>query len=57
MGHRVYQRIRMCDGCGEIPEDGSPMWEMCGEYLCEDCVDCADTTDEEDCSLITSEEK
>jgi len=39
MGHRTTQRILQCSQCKETPEDGDYLWEMCGEYLCEDCVE------------------
>ncbi len=39
MGHRTRQRILVCAVCDKTPEDGEPLWEMCGEYWCEDCCD------------------
>lgn len=39
MGHRIYQRILKCGDCERIPDDGEPMWEMCGKYICETCID------------------
>ncbi len=37
MGHRTTQRILVCAVCGIIPDDGEYMWEMNGEYWCEEC--------------------
>ena len=45
MGHRVTQRIITCDECGETPEDGEHLWEMCGEYICSNCIDKDDEDD------------
>jgi len=39
MGHRITQTIHVCDKCGEIPEDGEPMWYMGNEIWCEECCD------------------
>ncbi len=39
MGHRVTQTILECGVCNTIPEDGQYLWEMCGEYWCEDCCE------------------
>lgn len=39
MGYKIYQRILECGCCGRTPEDWEPMWEMCGEYICETCID------------------
>ena len=39
MGHRVTQRILTCFQCGKTPEDGEYLWEMCGEYVCANCID------------------
>lgn len=39
MGNRVIQRIHECSTCGRTPDDGEYLWEMCGEYVCEKCVD------------------
>ena len=47
MGHRTYQRILICDVCGETPENGEPMWEMCGEYWCEACCNKEESETEE----------
>jgi hypothetical protein len=46
MGLKTYQRILECGDCGRIPDDGEPMWEMCGQYICETCID--KDEDEED---------
>jgi hypothetical protein len=48
MGHRVTQRILVCGDCGRTPEDGEYMWEMCGEYICTDCIDKEDEDETED---------
>ena len=45
MGHKVTQRILVCGDCHNTPADGAPMWEMCGEHICEDCIDKEDETD------------
>ena len=37
MGHRITQRIIECAICKKIPDDGEYLWEMGGEYWCEDC--------------------
>lgn len=39
MGHRTTQRILVCSECGRTPDDGEYLWEMCGEYICEKCID------------------
>jgi hypothetical protein len=39
MGRRVTQRILECAICEKTPEDGEYLWEMCGEYWCEECCD------------------
>ena len=39
MGHRVTQRILTCFQCGKTPEDGEYLWEMCGKYVCANCID------------------
>lgn len=39
MGHRTTQRILECAQCEETPEDGAYLWDMCGKYYCEKCVD------------------
>jgi hypothetical protein len=39
MGHRTTQRILECAVCGETPDDGKYLWEMCGEYWCEKCCE------------------
>ena len=39
MGRRTTQRILECDVCGNTPNNGEPMWEMCGEFWCESCCD------------------
>jgi hypothetical protein len=47
MGRRITQRIIICDDCGRTPEDGEYIWEMAGEYICENCID-KDEEDKED---------
>lgn len=42
MGHRITQRIITCDCCGNTPEDGTYLWEMCGDYICEECFNNGD---------------
>ena len=39
MGRRTTQRILVCDECGRTPEDGEYLWEMCGVYICAECID------------------
>lgn len=39
MGQRTTQRILECSVCHRTPDDGEYLWEMCGEYMCADCVD------------------
>ena len=39
MGHRITQRILDCSQCETTPEDGSYLWEMCGEFICEKCIE------------------
>jgi len=39
MGNRITQRVFQCGICGKTPDDGEYMWEMCGEYWCEDCCE------------------
>lgn len=39
MGRKIIQTIRTCAHCNTEPDDGTAMWEMCGEYICEDCFD------------------
>jgi len=39
MGYMTIQRILECNDCERIPEDGEPLWEMCGVYICQDCID------------------
>ncbi len=39
MGQRVTQTIYTCNECKETPEDGEYLWEMCGEYICAECID------------------
>jgi len=39
MGYRTTQRILECAQCKETPDDGEYLWEMCGSYYCEKCVD------------------
>ena len=46
MGHKTQQRILECGDCGRIPEHGEDMWEMCGEYICADCIDKEDLIEE-----------
>ena len=48
MGHITYQRILECAQCGKTPEDGEAMWDMCGAYYCEDCVDNIGEVEEDD---------
>jgi hypothetical protein len=45
MGHRITQHIRVCSECGRTPEDGEYMWDMCGEWVCEECVNKEDDND------------
>jgi len=52
MGNKTYQRILVCGDCGRTPDDGEPMWEMCGEYICEQCIYKDD--DEEAATIPTS---
>ncbi len=47
MGHRTTQRILECDDCRRIPDDGEYMWEMCGRYICKDCIDKEEESNEE----------
>lgn len=42
MGQKTYQRILECGECRRTPEDGEPMWEMCGMHICEACADSDD---------------
>jgi hypothetical protein len=35
----IWQRILVCDECGRTPEDFEPLWEMCGLYICADCIE------------------
>ena len=37
MGHRIMQRILECAICNKAPDHGEPLWEMCGQYWCEEC--------------------
>ena len=39
MGHRVTQTIRICADCEQTPDNGEYLWEMCGDYICEPCID------------------
>lgn len=39
MGRKIYQRIYICDCCGEAPEEGEALWEMGYEYICEKCFE------------------
>jgi len=39
MGQRTTQRILVCSECDNTPKDGEYLWDMCGEYVCEDCID------------------
>lgn len=48
MGYRTTQRILECAICGRTPEDGEYLWEMAGEYWCEDCVDKDNESQEDD---------
>ena len=48
MGQRVTQRILECHCCNRTPEDGEHMWEMCGDYLCAECVDGDNDKDEDE---------
>ena len=56
MGHRLTQRIIQCSSCNDIPDDGEYLWEMCGEYMCADCVDKPDCNTEllEDSEHLTT---
>lgn len=47
MGLKTYQRILECQECERTPEDGEPMWEMCGGYTCQDCIDKDDDKEDE----------
>ena len=47
MGHRVTQRIIECSVCRKTPDDGEYLWEMSGEYWCEDCCNKDDEEPEE----------
>jgi len=47
MGQRIIQRIRECETCKRTPDDGEYMWEMCGNMICENCID-LDESDLED---------
>lgn len=51
MGRRTIQRILECGDCGRTPEDGERMWEMCGKYICTNCID----KDECECEALGSE--
>jgi hypothetical protein len=42
MGQRITQRILECGECGRTPDDGEYLWEMCGEYICSECIDKSD---------------
>ena len=42
MGHRTIQRILECANCKTTPDDGEYLWEMCGDFLCEKCVEMPD---------------
>ena len=48
MGHRITQRIIECAICKKIPDDGEYLWEMGGEYWCEDC--CNEDGEEQECN-------
>ena len=48
MGRRIRQTIYICELCGETPEDGTYLWEMSGEYHCEDCIENAEEEDKQD---------
>ena len=37
MGHKIIQKVYVCDCCGSTPEDGEVLWEMASEYICEKC--------------------
>ena len=39
MGQRITQRICKCETCKRTPDDGEYMWEMCGDMICENCID------------------
>ena len=39
MGQKVYQKVYICDCCGNVPNDGEALWEMAGEYICEKCFE------------------
>ena len=39
MGHKIIQKVYICDCCGSTPEDGEILWEMGYEYICEKCFE------------------
>ena len=39
MGQRISQRILTCSTCERVPEDGEDLWEMCGSFICANCID------------------
>ena len=39
MGHKIIQKVYICDCCGTTPEDGESLWEMASEYICEKCFE------------------
>jgi len=47
MGRMVIQRILECNDCGKTPEDGEKLWEMCGVYICEKCIEKEESETEE----------
>ena len=48
MGQRTTQRILECVSCLRTPEDGEYLWEMCGDYICEKCIDKEESDDKGD---------
>ncbi len=47
MGHRIIQKIYICDICGETPKDGEKLWHMGTETWCEKCCEENESTSEE----------
>jgi hypothetical protein len=48
MGRRITQKTYECSLCGRIPYDGEYLWEMAGEYHCEDCIKTEEAEDKQD---------
>ena len=48
MGRRITQRIVVCDDCNKAPIDGEYLWEMCGENVCEPCIDIRESAPEDE---------